>query len=83
VKCLDVGSRGTPQRARPAVVADHDHNSTVDALLYAGIDDRLKRRAFMGREYADSQHSTGTQRSASVVPSIAGHAPLSAMGYDR
>jgi hypothetical protein len=45
--CLDVGSPGTPQRARRAVIADHDHHTTVDAPLYAGVDNRLKRRTFV------------------------------------
>jgi hypothetical protein len=47
VERVDTGRRGSAQGARPAVVADHDHHTTVDAPLYASIDDRLKRRTFV------------------------------------
>ena len=44
---LNAGRRGPLQRARPAVVADHSHHTTADALLCASVNDGLKRRALV------------------------------------
>ena len=49
---LDTNRGRPPQRTRLAVVADDDHDTTIDAALCARVEDRLKRRIFCTQRQA-------------------------------
>ena len=68
--CLDTGRGRPPQRTRLAVVADDDHDTTIDAALCARVEDRLKRRTFVARALRFAAF-TSYATSGGVVPSIA------------
>jgi hypothetical protein len=67
---LDTGRGRSPQRTRLAVVADDDHDATIDAALCARVEDRLKRRTFVARALRFAAFTSYATSGERVVPSI-------------